>query len=69
MAFILFWRNNNKNMNLFISLIFCILIIESSSIKIPMKSKLISSEQYNEINKDKSLRSLVQRDLEIRDYK
>ena len=69
MAYILFWRNNNKNMNLYISLIFCILIIESSSIKIPMKSKLISSEQYNEINKDKSLRSLVQRDLEIRDYK
>jgi len=69
MAYFLIKRNNKKNINLFFSLIFTILIIPTSSIKLPMKSKIISSEEYNEINKDKSIRALVQRDMVIKDYK
>ena len=60
---------SQKNFNLIFYIIFSFLIILSSSIKLPMKMNYITSKEFNEINKDNNLRSLVQRDLGIIDYK
>ena len=62
-------EKNYKRMNLFLYLIFTFLIISSTAIKLPMKSKIISTNKYQEINDGKKIRSLVQRDLSISNYK
>ena len=52
------------------SLIFILLFIPSFSLKLPLNSKIITYNGHNEyINSDNNLRSLVQRDLEITNYK
>ena len=55
------------------SLIFILLFIPSFSLKLPLNSKIITYNEHNEhneyINSDNNLRSLVQRDLEITNYK
>ena len=66
-----FSMNYPKKINSIFVLILLSIISSSFSIKIPMKTKLISSEEYEteKNNNNKKIRSLVQRDLEIIDYK
>ena len=61
---------NPKKINPFFSTIFITLIIFISAIKIPMKTQLVSSQEYDQVNKNKNnYRSLIQRDFEITNYK
>ena len=64
--------NNQKKILLFFFIIYSFLFICSSSIKLPMKSRYITKENNeNEIENDNFIknRNLVQRDLEIKNYK
>ena len=60
--------NNYKRMNILFFIIITFLIISISAIKLPMKATIITSNEYPEINNEK-IRSLVQRDLSISNYK
>ena len=65
----IFSWNNPKKMNLILALINIFIISSSFSIKVPMQTKLISSDEHIGYINNKNTRSLVQRDLEIIDYK
>ena len=62
-------EKNKKRTNIFFFIITTLLIIPSSSIKLPMKSKIIKANENSEINNTNTIRSLVQRDLSISNYK
>ena len=67
----IFSMNYPKKLNSIFVLILISIISSSFSIKVPMKTKLIAYEKENndKNNNNKKIRSLVQRDLEIIDYK
>ena len=62
-------EKNKKRTNIFFFIITTLLIIPLSSIKLPMKSKIIKANENSEINNTNTIRSLVQRDLSISNYK
>ena len=69
MDFKTLFGNNRKNINLIFCIIFILLFKPSPSLKLPMKSKLITSNEIVENNINNNIRSLLQRDLEITNYK
>ena len=70
MAFKPLSGNYTKKLNLIVFIAFSFLIKHSTSLKIPMNTKEITFQEYNGINSYKNnIRSLVQKDLEITNYK